>query len=62
MNLDRFKRVEEIFCAVIALPPAERISFLEQSCGDDETLRSEVESLLSFDETFASVIDTPPNP
>ena len=60
MDLDRFKRVEDIFSAVIALPAAERISFLEQSCGDDETLRSEVESLLSFDETYASVIDTPP--
>jgi eukaryotic-like serine/threonine-protein kinase len=60
MDLDRFKQVEDIFCAVIVLPPAERLSFLEQSCGDDETLRSEVESLLSFDETYASVIDTPP--
>jgi non-specific serine/threonine protein kinase/serine/threonine-protein kinase len=60
MNLERFKQVEELFNAVIALPAAERISFLDRSCGDDETLRSEVESLLSFDETYASVIDTPP--
>ncbi|MEW6129028.1 MAG: protein kinase [Acidobacteriota bacterium] len=60
MNLERFKQVEAIFNAVIALPPAERESFLRESCGGDEGLRREVESLLSFDESFASVIDTPP--
>ena len=60
MDLNRFRQVEELFCAVVAQAPAERESFLKESCGDDEALRHEIESLLSFDSTYASLIDTPP--
>lgn len=46
MNDDQLSRIEEIFHAARLLSGKERTTFLAQSCGDDETLRSEVESLL----------------
>ncbi|MBI5865210.1 MAG: protein kinase [Planctomycetes bacterium] len=44
-----FKRVEEIFNAVIAMPAADRAAFLERECAADSQLRREVETLLAFD-------------
>lgn len=46
MNDDQLSRIEELFHAARLLNGNERRTFLAQSCGDDETLRSEVESLL----------------
>ena len=60
MNHDRFKKVEEIYHAILKVSPKERNSFLEESCGGDIALRREVESLLSYENTFDSLIDTPP--
>lgn len=41
------ERVRQVFQAAEALAPAERLGFLEDTCGDDRQLRSEVESLLA---------------
>lgn len=42
----RFQQIEETFNRVLEYSPAERKSHLHRLCGDDITLRSEVESLL----------------
>lgn len=60
MNHERFKKVEEIYHSVLKMPPEKRDSFLDESCGGDAELRREIESLLSFENTFASIIDMPP--
>ncbi len=47
MNPARWQQIEQIYHAVLLRPPAERVEFLSSSCGEDEALRAEVESLLS---------------
>ncbi|NJM52498.1 MAG: protein kinase [Blastocatellia bacterium] len=42
------------------IPPPKQKEFLQTSCGNDVELRQEVESLLSFEKTFASIIDLSP--
>jgi hypothetical protein len=49
MTPEQWERVGQIFDAAAALQPDERPSFLDQACGQDETLRHEVESLLSLE-------------
>ncbi|MBA4123792.1 MAG: protein kinase [Acidobacteria bacterium] len=60
MDATRLKQIEEIYHAAIEIQPDERESFFREHCGADENLRREVESLLSFENTFDSLIDTPP--
>ena len=51
MTPERWHRVKEVFESALERAPDERLAFLDQSCDGDESLRSEVESLLaSFDE------------
>ncbi len=47
MNPARWQQIEQIYHAALTRPPAERVEFLSSSCGGDEALRAEVESLLS---------------
>jgi serine/threonine-protein kinase len=42
-------RVEELFTEAAELPPERRAAFLDATCGDDATLRAEVEELLAYD-------------
>jgi serine/threonine protein kinase len=60
MSPERLKKVEEIYHAVLELSPSNRAQFLADSCGEDVELRREVESLLSFEKSFDSVIDSSP--
>lgn len=60
MDAERLKRTEEIFHAALEISPAERQSFLDESCGGDEDLRREVESLLAVNRTSNNIFDTPP--
>ena len=46
MSADNFSRVEEIFDAALDLPAEQRESYLDQACGDDETLREKIGRLL----------------
>ena len=59
MASERLKQIEKIYHAALEIPPAERESFFKISCGADAELRREVESLLAFENTFDSLIDTP---
>jgi eukaryotic-like serine/threonine-protein kinase len=61
MNPERLKKVEEIYHEVLEVSPNERQSFLQIFCGNDIELRREVESLLSFEQTDAGLIDSSPS-
>jgi serine/threonine protein kinase len=49
MTAHRWQRLEELFHAMLALPPEQRAAALAESCGDDDELRAEVERLLRAD-------------
>ena len=46
MESDLTSRVRELFAEAAEKPPEERATFLDQTCGDDATLREDVLSLL----------------
>jgi serine/threonine-protein kinase len=50
----RFLEIERLYHATVARPPADRPSFLDQACANDQSLRREVESLLHHDRPEAS--------
>jgi eukaryotic-like serine/threonine-protein kinase len=60
MDTNRLKQVEEVYYAALDVPVAERESFFSKSCGDDPTLRREVESLLAFTEVSDDFLDASP--
>jgi TolB-like protein/Tfp pilus assembly protein PilF len=49
MNPDRWQQVKGVLDQALELNPEERSSFLERACSTDQSLRREVESLLSSD-------------
>lgn len=51
MDDTRWKRVEDLYHAVLEHAPEQRDAFLASACRDDWELRREVESLLSHGET-----------
>jgi serine/threonine protein kinase len=59
MTPERWQKVNELFTAVVELEPAARSAFLDQTCSDDQNLRSEVESLLASDDRGWDVIERP---
>lgn len=46
MDKNRYAKVRELFFAAQELPASKRSSYLSESCGEDESLQLEVESLL----------------
>jgi len=46
---DSWQRIKEIFQSAQELKPEERSDFLDRACGDDKSLREEVEALLTAD-------------
>src|SRR4051812_18189243 len=54
---ERLRQVELLFHEARERTPDERDAFLASACGDDSTLRREVESLLA--QPAAGMIDTP---
>jgi hypothetical protein len=47
MTPDRWNRIEKIYHSARELASADLVAYLAKACGDDETLRLEVESLLA---------------
>lgn len=47
MTPERFQRINEIFDAVLDLPPDQRARYLEDACAPDEELHREVQALLA---------------
>ena len=51
--------MEEVFEAVLQLPPSERSAYVEDVCGNDLTLRNQVETLLLSMERAGSFREVP---
>lgn len=47
MTPERWKKIKQILVDALALPDASWSSYLDTACGDDPTLRAEVESFLT---------------
>lgn len=56
---NNWQRIKAIFNSAQECAPADRASFLNSACGDDESIRQEVESLLAADETNEDFLGTP---
>ena len=50
---------EELFSAAIQKPLAERAAFLDRACGQDASLRAQVESLLAAHDHPDSLLEVP---
>jgi serine/threonine-protein kinase len=59
MTPERWQQIDQLFHAALVYEPAQRDVFLASACADDEPLRVEVESLLSFHDGANSFIETP---
>ena len=59
MTQQRWQQIDELFHAALSYQPAEREAFLARACGGDESLRLEVESLISSHQEGESFIATP---
>jgi len=60
-DFERFRRVEEIFHAALEKPAGEdRDTLVRESCGSDESLRTEIGGLLANDERVRAAV--PPAP
>ena len=59
MTPERWKHVEALYHAARTRPSGERASFLTDRCGDDESLRREVESLLNEPVSDDGFLDPP---
>jgi eukaryotic-like serine/threonine-protein kinase len=59
MEADRLRRVEQLYHSALKVAATERATFLQQQCKDDDTLLSEVESLLACDNAAKGFIEAP---
>jgi len=57
MNPERWRQVEELYHSALRIPPAQRADFLSTACKDDVELRKEVESLLTFSDSTATLFE-----
>jgi hypothetical protein len=58
MDQERWKRIESLFESALGQDEKERAAFLEHECGDDLSLRKEVESLLANQQPTGRFIPT----
>ncbi|MEP7249743.1 MAG: protein kinase [Spartobacteria bacterium] len=58
-SAEEWERAQELFNEVVDLPPEERMTFLDRICGEDDSLRREVESLLASDAEASQFIEEP---
>ena len=56
---DRWPRIKEIFNSAQDRPPDERSVFLNEVCGDDPSVREEVEALLLADADNDDFLSSP---
>src|SRR5713226_397392 len=57
MQQHEWEKVKEVFTAALEQPVAMRAQFLAETCGDDEALRGEVESLLAAQEEPKNLLE-----
>lgn len=56
---DSWPRIKEIFESAQELKPEERSDFLDRACGDDLSIREEVEALLTADDSNDDFLNAP---
>ena len=59
MKPEVWRRVEELCHRALELDESRRAEFLQSTCGDDDELRNEVESLLAEDAKAEHFIESP---
>ncbi len=59
MTPKRWKEIDELMQAALERTPKDRRTFLDQACGNDDTLRREVESLISFESRASAFLEHP---
>ena len=59
MNDERWTTVDRLFGAALERAPHERAAFLREACAGDESLRADVESLLTHASRAAGFLSTP---
>src|SRR5579864_7942584 len=59
MELERWHRIEHLYHSALKVPAERRAVFLKDECKDDEEVRKEVESLLSYETSAAEFIESP---
>jgi serine/threonine protein kinase/tetratricopeptide (TPR) repeat protein len=59
MDVERARRLEQLYHSALEHAAAERAAFLRSECGADAALRHEVESLLAHDKEAEDFIETP---
>src|SRR5438105_2749180 len=59
MTPERYQQIDQIFQAALELNPEQLPAFLDEACSGDETLRKEVESLITSERGGLSFIDQP---
>ena len=59
MDPERYQRAGDLYHAALELAPEHRTAFLEQACGSDLELRSEVQSLLAAHHQAGQFIEEP---
>src|ERR1700720_823979 len=61
MSPERWQKIEQIFHAALERRAEERAAFLDEACAGDESLRQEIERLLSADSQKESSIEALPS-
>jgi hypothetical protein len=59
MDAERWKRVDDLLQAALAMPAERQEEFLRQQCGNDSALPEEVRSLLTSDRQAGSFLELP---
>jgi eukaryotic-like serine/threonine-protein kinase len=59
MKPERWRRIEQLYHSALKVAPDQRSTFLKAECGEDDALRKEVESLLSYEKSAAEFIESP---
>jgi eukaryotic-like serine/threonine-protein kinase len=57
MNVDRWRRIEELFAAAVELEPDQRAELLNRECAGDTALLKQVEALVVSEQEAGSFID-----
>src|SRR2546429_3514483 len=59
MKAERWSAVERVYHGALERVAEERAAFLNEACGGDDELRSEVESLLAYEDKEKDLIENP---
>jgi hypothetical protein len=59
-DADRWRQIETICHAALGREGAARSAYLDQACGNDGSLRREVEALLARESDAHGFLDAPP--